>query len=216
MVEHLLRRWKSYRAEQTRKKLFRDRRKKLKHTDFSIIANNCWGGEIYKYFDLPFNTPFIGLFLHPDCFLELLENWDRIDLEKIEIGHTSKYKEEALPYPVGILAHRIEIHFLHYKTIEEATTKWNRRAKRIKSIANKNKLFVRFCDRDGATEEHFKRLDQLAFQNKISFSAKPISTTNTRITQLEPGNPNQADDGVKVFWYELENGFDLTGWLNQR
>lgn len=214
MIGRLWLKWKQYRAEMARQKVFRDRRKKLRTTAFGIIANNCWGGEIYKYFDLPFNTPFIGLFLYPDCFLTLLENWKHIDIQEITLGHSSKYHEAPLSYPVGLLAKGIEIHFLHYKTVEEAESKWKRRAARLIQISNPDHLFVRFCDRDGATDSHFKRFAALPFSHKISFSAIEKPVPGNRVTKSEEKNPAQADDGVNVFHYELANGFDLVGWLN--
>lgn len=214
MIGRLWLRWKQHQAERARKKIFRDRRKKIQREDFAIVANNCWGAEIYKYFDLPFNTPFIGLFLYPDCFIRLLENWTETDLQNILIGHKSIYNEELLPYPVGVLATGIEIHFLHYKSLQEAEGKWKRRAARLQKVKDLNQLYFRFCDRDGAKDEHFARFEALRFPHKISFSATAKAISVNRVTKSEDGNPDQADDGVKVFRHELNHGFDLYGWLN--
>jgi uncharacterized protein (DUF1919 family) len=49
----------------------------LKNTDFVIIANNCFGGQVYKSFGLPYNTPFVGMFLYGPCYLKLLQNFKR-------------------------------------------------------------------------------------------------------------------------------------------
>jgi uncharacterized protein (DUF1919 family) len=214
MIGRLWLLWKQRQVERAKQKIFRERRTKLLRTDFAIVANNCWGGEFYKYFDLPFNSPFLGLFLYPDCFIQLLENWDKVDLQKISIGHNSIYKKEPLSYPVGILETGIEIHFLHYHSLEEAESKWKRRAERLKSIRDHSRLFFRFCDRDGATDAHFARFEALNFQHKISFSATPKNQPSNRVTKPEENNPNQADDGLTVFWYELENGFNVFDWLN--
>ena len=45
-------------------------RKKLKHTDFCIISNNCWGGFIYQKFGIKYNTPTIGLFIYERYYIK--------------------------------------------------------------------------------------------------------------------------------------------------
>jgi uncharacterized protein (DUF1919 family) len=213
MLGRLWQKWKTYRAEQARNRFYERRRKKLLNRQFAIIANNCWGGEIYKYFDLPFNSPFIGLFLFPDCFLTLLENLDALDLESIKVGYQSKYYENDCAYPVGILEHGIEIHFLHYKSLEEAQSKWKRRAQRLAQIPGERRYF-KFCDRDGATLEHMKRFEEIPQKAKIGYSVLPLPYRWYKSSRPDPKNPNQVDDGVKLFEYELENGFNPIDWMN--
>ena len=36
----------------------------LQNTNFSIISNNCWGGYVYQEQNLPYQSPFVGLFLY--------------------------------------------------------------------------------------------------------------------------------------------------------
>ena len=46
-----------------RRNLFADiRRKGLENTDFTIISNNCWGGMVYESYNLPKQSPTVGLF----------------------------------------------------------------------------------------------------------------------------------------------------------
>ena len=35
----------------------RHRASKLKSTRFTIISNNCWAGHVYRYFNLPYDSP---------------------------------------------------------------------------------------------------------------------------------------------------------------
>jgi len=49
-------------------------RSQLKNRNFTIVSNNCWGGEVYRGFGLPYQTPFVGLFLFPACYIKLLKN----------------------------------------------------------------------------------------------------------------------------------------------
>ena len=55
----------------------------------------------------------------------------------------SNYNDN-IHYPVAQLGD-IEIHFLHYDSIENAIIKWENRKKRMKNI---NDCIVKMCDRD--------------------------------------------------------------------
>lgn len=70
-------------------------------------------------------------------------------------------------YPVGKLDD-ITIHFMHYKTFEEAKKKWNERKKRIR----RNKLVIMACDRDGMDESLISRFQNLPYK-KVLFCNKP-------------------------------------------
>lgn len=214
MVGKWLLRWKQYRENQKREQEFRRRRKKLNSTHFAIIANNCWAGEVYKYYNLPFTTPFIGLFLYPDCYLRLLENWSKIDLGAIQIQHKSKYHDTERSYPVGLLdGGNIEVHFLHYHSDEEALAKWTKRSKRLAQFSE-NELFFKFCDRDEATESHFERFAALPFRNRLAISARIYPFLCQVSAKAEEGK-NTVEDGVVLFATQMAADFPLHRWLNR-
>lgn len=48
------------------------RKKQLKNTDFTIISNNCWGGMIYESYNLPKESPTVGLFFMADDYIKFL------------------------------------------------------------------------------------------------------------------------------------------------
>ncbi len=52
----------------------RYRQKKIKYKDFSIISNNCWAGFVYQSYNLPYNTPTIGMFIVSDDYIKLIGN----------------------------------------------------------------------------------------------------------------------------------------------
>ena len=35
----------------------------INQDDFTIVSNNCWGTFIYKKFGLPYNSPFVNMFI---------------------------------------------------------------------------------------------------------------------------------------------------------
>jgi len=141
---------------------------------FSIISSNCWGGSVYEDLKLPYQSPTVGLFFYAPCFIELLSDLKMNINLPLEFITTSKYteanifREQKYNYPIGKLGDKIEVHFLHYQTVEEATEKWERRKARI----HWDKLFVSCTDRDGMTPELMKVFDALPYNKKVIFTGK--------------------------------------------
>ena len=50
------------------------RRKKLREDNFTIISNNCWGGHVYRYFNMPYDSPTIGLFFESTDYIKFISN----------------------------------------------------------------------------------------------------------------------------------------------
>lgn len=152
------------------------RRNKLNNINFSIVSNNCYAGWVYRYFNLPYKTPTVGLFIMPDDYIKLIYNLNYYFKEcelKFIMPKDSKYKEEISKkdsrfgrYPIGLLDD-IEIHFLHYKTEGEAKLKWNRRLKRF----NWSNIIVKFSDQNACKIENIREFKNLDRYKKICFVA---------------------------------------------
>lgn len=71
-------------------------------------------------------------------------------------------KEDGINYPIGKLD-QIKLYFQHYKSEEEAKTKWEERKKRI----DMSNCFILFSDRDGCIYDQLKEFDSLDFSFKI-------------------------------------------------
>ena len=106
--------------------------KRIANKDFTIISNNCTAGFIYHDLGLMFRTPTINLFFKTDQYITFVKDFSYyLSCPLIED------KKDSLPYPVGILKSKnkkkedIYLYFNHYKTFQEAKTKWNERKKRI-------------------------------------------------------------------------------------
>ena len=153
------------------------RKNKLVNEKFSIVSNNCYAGWVYRYFDLPYETPTVGLFIMPADYIKLIYNLKHYFIESSLIfiePNKSKYKKEISAkdsrfgsYPIGLLDD-IEIHFLHYKSQEEAYSKWMRRLKRF----NWNNIVIKFSDQNGCTVNDIKKFSELDNYKKICFVAK--------------------------------------------
>ncbi len=155
-------------------------RKVVGDKKFCIISNDCWGAEIYKVLNRPFNTPFIGLMLMSPCYIKLLENpvyYIKLPLVfKASSNYLSMQKINAgISFPLASLGDSdIEIHFLHFKSKEIANEKWNRRVKRI----DWNNLLVKYdCGKDLADKESIEKFLNLPYPNKLIFGKENFGKT---------------------------------------
>lgn len=112
---------------------------------------------------LPFNSPFVNLWLYPEDFIKYvsnIEHYMRCQLEFEPVG--------GVNYPVGRLDD-IHIYFQHYKSEKEAKEKWETRTYRM----DLNHLYVLMTERDGCTQEHLERFDRLSVKHKALLTHLP-------------------------------------------
>ncbi|MBO4924066.1 MAG: DUF1919 domain-containing protein [Bacteroidales bacterium] len=184
-------------------------RKRLKNRDFSIIASNCIGGSILHDLGLPFNSPFINLWLKPSDFLKFCEKMDYYLSLKLRFTTVV-----GLQYPVGVLGD-ILIFFQHYATETEAEEAWNRRKKRIRL----DNLFVIFTDRDGCTYDDLLRFDRLKIRNKVVFTH--VEYKDIVSAFYIPGFEEETSVGHlmcyknKYSCKKYYDAFDYVSWFNK-
>tara|TARA_Y100000389_G_scaffold199368_1_gene237621 strand:- start:508 stop:1038 length:531 start_codon:yes stop_codon:yes gene_type:complete len=171
---------------------------------YSIISNNCYGTNYYKINNIEYNTPFIGLYIYAECYINLLEKFDNyINLELIEI---KKSKYGIFNYPIGLLGNS-EIHFIHYNNFNEAKIKWDRRKKRLKSFQN---CIIKLCDRDLFTINILNRFIKLNHPCKILFLSINYNIINNKnliiinISSKQLNFEGDCPDG-----YELEKLYPI-------
>ena len=139
------------------------KRLRLKNRKPTIIASNCIGTFIYYDMKIKYLSPTINLSFDMNDYVRFLEN-----LEWYLQQPVVPYKDDRFDYPCGIIGD-VEIRFNHYKTIEEAISKWERRKRRI----DWDNLFIMAIDGDECTYDSIKRFDALPFENKVIFTHKP-------------------------------------------
>jgi uncharacterized protein (DUF1919 family) len=171
----------------------------------TIISNNCWGGDIYQALKLPYNTPFIGMFINAPFYINFLKRPEYYLQLKLHFVLKSKYENLMAKqgYPIGTLED-VEIHFLHYKSEEEAIDKWERRSKRM--LKDHSSWFVKFDDRDNCTEDLVHDFHTLPYQNKISF-------TKSNFVEYENNIPLKHPDDL-ILLHTTYDIFDFVNWLN--
>lgn len=147
----------------------------------SIIASNCFAGRIYQDLHQKYYTPTLGLyFMYPD-YIEFLSNLGHYLKAPVVFVEESKYplgnkrmREAKHPYPVGLLDGKVEIHFLHYHTREEAESKWRKRCERV----DMQNLIVIGSDQNLCSVNDINAFDNLPFERKFMFSSKDITGDN--------------------------------------
>ena len=199
------------RIAKKRKKYTSAMSERLKNKDFSLISNNCNGGVLSHELGLRFNSQFVNLAIFSEEYIKYLENFDYYN------SLVPEFEETQESYPVGVLDD-IKIHFIHYKTKQEALEKWEERKKRI----NKDNLFVIFTEQHGVDEcpeELLRRFDKLPFKNKIVFTCKEYEDIKSSVYVKQfKNNPY----GVYMFlsyrsrlsYKRRYDVFDFVSWFN--
>lgn len=109
---------------------------RLKGDAPSILANDCVGGVMLHELSQPFNTPTINLYFDShDGFLSYVE--DLAYYTQIELRECGYGEDQGRRYPIGALCGDeghpdVKIRFLHYRTFDEAKSKWEERTRRIR------------------------------------------------------------------------------------
>jgi uncharacterized protein (DUF1919 family) len=190
----------------------------LKNKEFILVSNNCWGYQLYSQLNRTYNTPFVGLFLYPDCYIKLLNDFENNLLTPLTFIEKSKYSQEKLNYPIGTI-NDIEIHFMHYKSEEEAIGKWQRRVQRLLGDLTRGvPMVVKFCDRDKPSENTVQQYLALPFEHKIfinSQQAQPFQKQVLATKQCLSHEQYNLVDGKMLFELRYQY-FDITYWLKYK
>lgn len=190
-------------------------RRKLRNKHFSIIGNNCFVGGMYHKYGLRYNTPTIWTYIFPDEYLQFLGKLDWYLAQPLTFIKESKHEMSkrytqitGKVYPIGLLGGDVEIHFMHYKTEQEAAEKWNSRLKRL----DWGNLFVVFSDSEEFREPHLEAFAELPFEHKLFLSAKPRAGFSGTVFVRDYASAPFVYDVTKNRKYEKY--LDLTRWLN--
>lgn len=187
-------------------------------TNFTIVSNNCWGAHIYHALGMEYQTPFVGLFIPPKSYLDLLRRFDYLIRSELSFTHECREaavniwrEREGLNYPIGLLGGQVEIHFLHYASEKEARSKWQRRCQRISP--DPARWFFKFDDREGATADDIREFCGLPLANKVCFTHRALSLP----TIVIPGEPEdtQVRDGVALARISRYH-FNTLRWVSTR
>ncbi|HGQ4010698.1 TPA: DUF1919 domain-containing protein [Streptococcus pneumoniae] len=184
-------------------------RRRLKNKKFTIICDNCWAGKVYQELGLPYQTPFIGMFVFSPDYIKMLKNLKyylsgNISLKFVKESKHIENFDNA--YPIALLDD-IELHFLHYADEKEATQKWQRRLERI----HWDNLYFKFNDNDACTYDLMREFDQLPYKSKVIFSSKNYSDLHSLTYFKEKEKDCSVGIDLKIY----HRYFDVIRWLNE-
>lgn len=65
---------------------------------FTIISNNCWGGIVYQHYNLPYDSPTVGLYFYADEYIKFVSNLHYYLSQEITFisYEQSKYKDDIV------------------------------------------------------------------------------------------------------------------------
>jgi uncharacterized protein (DUF1919 family) len=212
-VRERLDRWRDAAADRLIAALLRGR---VRARDFSLVSNNCWGSALYPALGLEYRTPFVGLFLWPECYLRLLADFRVLLRRPLRFVERTRHEElrelrakRGLDYPIGSLGGAVEVHFLHYPDEREAAGKWSRRLARLTD--DDGKLFFKFCDHDRPTAAQLAAFDALPWPHKVCFVGEPGRRPRCGVWVRE-AEGGRVPDGWRLFRVGMKY-FDVADWL---
>lgn len=125
---------------------------------------------------------------------------------------TLRFIDEDLPYPVALLDD-IAIHFMHYRSKQDAREQWVRRVARIKY----DNIFLMMTDKDGCTQENLLEFDRLPYR-KVAFTH--VSHPAIESAFCIPGFEKEGELGHAWQFTPPHSGekyydaFNYVDWLN--
>lgn len=182
-------------------------------TPFTIISNNCWGGHVYRYFNMPYDSPTIGLFFESTDYIKFISNLKHYINQELQFITLEESRNKDLlirqnsdKCPIGVLDD-IEIYFLHYKTHEEAFEKWNRRKARI----HWNNLYFKMTEQNGCTIEQIRQFDKLPYKDKFIFVHKNYGIPSQVLFKDFEDEEYVLNDTMRFRHY-----INLINWINHK
>ena len=153
---------------------------------------------MYRYFNLPYLSPTIGMYFFGDEFVKFvsdLKHFCTSDIKMIsfeESRHLDQLRIQGIDntVPIALLDNDVKIVMLHYHTPEEAIEKWKRRAERV----NWNNIIVKFSEHNDATPEHLRFVDELEYEKKVIFTVHDYGLKSQIIFKERVGYPQILDD----------------------
>lgn len=147
-----------------------------------------------------FCSPFVNLFLVPDEFVRLVENWE--EAVAAGLGNVSEVKDSGMPYPVGSIdSVGSRIFFNHDTDFNVARDKWRERVERIRP----DKTIFMFTAAMGDVTS-LRRFDQSRVGGKIAFASETFSTLDLPSLLTVKG---WRDDDPEYNMKALLNGWDV-------
>ena len=179
--------------------------RQLPRKPFSIISDDCWGGQVYRHHKLPYLSPTVGLqVMHTDyiSFIQNLQQPDFLDFK--EEALTNKYPTIRNPYALLLC--------VHYESAKRAIEAFKRRYHRMvwENLYFKidfGKPWYSAADVDAWNQMRLPRSIALVYP-KLHKRGVPINHVHNAVTV-----ENWRRDGSKMYFASRRH-FDLMRFLS--
>lgn len=189
------------------------RAEKLNNKQFTIISNNCWGGHVYRFFNLPYDSPTIGLFFFSEDYIKFITNlkhYIESELKFIKCSESKYYDQISKAHkeniPIGLIDD-VEIIFLHYHSEEEARVKWNRRKERI----HWDNLYFKMSEQNLCSIDLLQKFDDFPSENKFVFVSTDYRLKSQIVFKDWLGRGEVPNDTTNFRRY-----INVINWLNHK
>ena len=185
----------------------------LENRDFSILANNCWGGIVSRDRRLPYNSPTCGTYFFSKDYLRFLSDPRGtlgLELEEVPFAkavHAEEVFAREQREPVIGRMGDVEVVLLHYPTFAEAKAKWDRRKARLRW----DNLLVKYSDQNGFEPEDFEVFRQLAFPNKLFMTTNQAYASDFTCLIPDRWGQGYAVDDIKSSFRVMDVNQALNG-----
>ncbi len=205
--DKILKKW--YDINPISKKRRNTMRKSLKNKDITLFCPNCIGGLLFHDLGLKFCSPTVNLMMLQTDFVKFM-----LDRERYLNTEFEFFNHKNLDCPCAKLDD-ITVHFTHYKTPDEAKSKWDDRAKRI----NPDNTFILMIERDGITKEDIASLANLNVRGIVVFTAHDYADIPYAFYVPDCVCDNQVDSMLKRSFLsgqrDYDKYFDFVKWFNE-
>lgn len=190
----------------------------LTNKQFTIVSDDNWGEELYKAFNLPNLTPFIGIHIYNKDFVKLTENFNYYINHEIQFIDSSESNNihdfrhtYGVQYPIGKLDD-IEIHFTKFRSEQDALKSWQEGKNKI---VWDNIYFKMDASYEEENIDEINNFQKISVKNKVCFlkyhdknKLKELINKDNFIL-MDFWNPESA-----IFFPYSLSTFDVINWLN--
>lgn len=148
-------------------------RRRFNNPNVTILSHNCLGGVISHDLGIRFNSPFVNLWLYPKDFIKYCKNIEYYRHCKLHFLPNEVDRLGRGGYPIAMLDD-LKIHFLHYKSQEEAERKWYDRTQRM----NLDNIRCIMSECDTCTLDDIEDFSKLQYPNVVLVHKKYLSFQN--------------------------------------
>lgn len=163
--------------------------------------------HFYQRFGIKYNTPTVGLYISDSDFIRFCLDLpfylhqpikfippqeSPAYLEVCRWGNLNPQNNDHFSFPVGMIGD-VTLWFMHYGSIEEAESKWVRRASRV----NINDILIKWSQRytdDDDTVNHFLEIPY----NKIGIVDSSCGITSNDLVKLSGWNELKDEGGDEI------------------